>query len=107
MAGKNLPFAVVSTAMLCAAAFVASVYYLRLPGLACNHLTPLTVLATLSAFLISICFRQMARYKERPQRLILAGCMVVALLALVLDFRYVRQYRDRCDALGQGFSLSR
>ncbi|GGH09943.1 hypothetical protein [Silvibacterium dinghuense] len=105
LTGKKLPFAVLSTAVLCGVAFVGSVYYLRAQGLPCSHLTPLTVLATMAAFLMSICFRQMARYKERPQRWILAACLAVAALALVLDFRYVRHYRDACDGLGQGVPL--
>lgn len=105
MTQRDIPFVVVSTAVLCVGALIASAWYLRAPGLACDHLTPLTVVATISAFLISICFRLMARHKDRRLRLILAVCVVVAGIALVLDFRYVRHYRDVCDSLRQGIPL--
>jgi hypothetical protein len=69
------------------------------PGIDCNRLAPLTVLATIAAFLISICFRQMATHKERSQRWFLLVCLLVAAAALFSDFRYVRRYRGICDSL--------
>jgi hypothetical protein len=66
-------------------------------GIDCNRLAPLTVLATIAAFLISICFRQMARHKERSQRWFLLVCLLIAAAALFSDFRYVRHYRGICD----------
>jgi hypothetical protein len=59
------------------------------------------VLATLAAFLISICFRQMGRYPDRRSRLVLLGCLLVAAATLFADFRYVRRYRSFCEQLQQ------
>jgi hypothetical protein len=67
----------------------------------CDSLAPLTVLATLAAFLISICFRQMGRYPDRRSRLFLLACLLIAAATLFADFRFVRRYRDFCDSLQQ------
>ena len=67
----------------------------------CDSLAPLTVLATLAAFLISVCFRQMGRYPDRRSRWVLLACVLVAGVALFADFRFVRRYRGFCDALQQ------
>jgi hypothetical protein len=73
----------------------------RSAALHCDSLAPLTVLATLAAFLISICFRQMGRFPDRRSRLFLLACLLVAAAALFADFRFVRRYRDFCDSLQQ------
>ncbi len=62
----------------------------------CQYLTPLTILATLSAFLISVCLRQMGRNPQRTIRFYLLGCMIVAAVTLVVDFHYVRSHRAVC-----------
>lgn len=67
----------------------------------CNSLAPLTVLATLAAFLISVVFRQMGRYPDRRSRWVLAACLLVAGATIFADFRYVRHYRGFCDGLQQ------
>jgi hypothetical protein len=74
---------------------------MRPGGIDCNHLAPLTVLATIAAFLMSICFRQMAKHKERSQRWFLAVCLLIAAVTLFSDFRYVRRNRDLCDSVQQ------
>ena len=74
------------------------------PGIDCNRLAPLTILATLAAFLMSICFRQMARHGERSQRWFLLVCLLIAAVTLFSDFRYVRRYREICDSVQQQFS---
>ena len=74
---------------------------LRQAAIHCDSLAPLTVLATLAAFLISICFRQMGRFTDRRSRLFLLACMLVAAATLFADFRFVRRYRDFCDQLQQ------
>jgi hypothetical protein len=71
------------------------------PGVQCDSLAPLTVLATLAAFVISICFRQMGRFPARASRLFLLGCILVAAATLFTDFRYVRGNRGFCDQLRQ------
>jgi hypothetical protein len=74
---------------------------LRSPAIQCSSLAPLTVLATLAAFLISICFRQMGRFPDKRSRLFLLGCLLIAAATLFADFRFVRRYRDFCDSLQQ------
>jgi hypothetical protein len=59
------------------------------------------VLATLAAFLISVCFRQMNRYPDHRSRWVLFACLLVAGAALFADFRFVRHYRGFCDELQQ------
>jgi len=71
------------------------------PAIHCDALAPLTVLATLAAFIISICFRQMNRYPVRASRWFLFGCLLIAGATLFTDFRFVRQYRGFCNQLQQ------
>ena len=73
----------------------------RSRGIECDTLAPLTVLATLAAFLISVCFRQMGRYPGRRSRWFLVACLVVAGATLFTDFRYVRRNRGFCNELHQ------
>jgi hypothetical protein len=79
----------------------ASGWMILQPEIDCNRLAPLTVLATLAAFLISICFRQMGRYTDKRSRWILLIFLLIAAGTLFEDFRYVRHYRDFCDDLQQ------
>jgi hypothetical protein len=83
-------------------ALAASAWFVRPgSGIDCNRLAPLTVLATLGAFLMAICFRQMGQHKEKAQRWFLVACLVMAAMALFTDFRYVRRYRGLCDEMQQ------
>jgi len=74
----------------------ASVWYLFSAITPCQNLTVLTILATLSAFLISVCLRQMSRYPQRPIRFYLLGCIAVAATTLIVDFHYVHSRRAAC-----------
>ena len=74
---------------------------LRSRGIDCNEQAPLTVLATLSAFLISVCFRLMGRYPDRRSRWILLGCLLIAAATIFTNFRFVRHYRGFCEDLRQ------
>lgn len=86
-------------AMLCA---IASGWLMwHSAAIHCDALAPLTVLATLAAFLISVCFRQMGRFQERRSRWFLFGCLLLAGATLFADFRFVRRYRGFCDQLRQ------
>lgn len=67
----------------------------------CDSLAPLTVIATMAAFLISVCFRQMGRFADRRSRWFLFACLLVAGATLFVDFRFVRQYRGFCEQLRQ------
>ena len=91
----------ITAAIALIAAGASAWMMLRSAAIQCNSLAPLTVLATLAAFLISICFRQMGRYPDRRARLFLLGCLLIAAATLFADFRYVRRYRDFCDSLQQ------
>ena len=71
------------------------------PFIDCNSLAPLTILATLAAFIIAMCFRQMARHTERSHRWFLVIWLIVAAATLFVDFRYVRRYREVCNSLQQ------
>jgi hypothetical protein len=74
---------------------------LRSTTVQCDSLAPLTVLATLAAFLISVCFRQIGRYADRRSRWLLVLCLLIAAATLFTDFRYVRRYRGFCEDLRQ------
>ncbi len=67
----------------------------------CDDLAPLTVLATLAAFIISVCFRQISRYQGRASRWFLFACLLLAAATLFTDFRFVRRYRTFCGELRQ------
>jgi hypothetical protein len=98
----KFPFRLLSTGILSVGALVASAWFTRPePGIDCNRLAPLTVLATIAAFLMAICFRQMGQHKERSQRWFLLVCLLIAAATLFTDFRYVRRYRGVCDQVEQ------
>jgi hypothetical protein len=83
-------------------ALVASAWFVRPgSGIDCNRLAPLTVLATVGAFLMAICFRQMGQHREKSQRWFLLVCLLLAAATLFIDFRYVRRYRGLCDEVQQ------
>ncbi|MFP5226983.1 MAG: hypothetical protein ACLGXA_05095 [Acidobacteriota bacterium] len=79
----------------------ASAWLILETAVHCDSLAPLTVLATLAAFLISICFRQMGRFPDKRSRWILLIWLLIAAGTLFADFRYVRKYRAFCDELRQ------
>jgi hypothetical protein len=84
------------------AVFVACASWWLIAGssaIHCDSLAPITVIATMAAFLISVCFRQMGRFPERRIRWFLFACVVVAGATLFVDFRFVRQYRGFCEQL--------
>lgn len=79
----------------------ASWWLMARSAIQCDSLAPLTVLATLAAFLMSVCFRLMGRFKDRRSRWFLLACLLIAAATLFANFRYVRHYRDFCDDLRQ------
>jgi len=99
---ENFPPRLITTGILALGTAVASDYFmLRAQGELCGRLAPLTVLATLAAFVMSLCFRQMSRFKTKQQRIYLVVCLLLAGATLFSDFRYVRRNRDLCDQLQQ------
>ena len=96
----GFPSRILITAVLVLLTAAGSAYLMaRSRGIECDSLAPLTVLATLAAFLISVCFRQMGRYPSRHSRWFLVACLVVAGATLFTDFRYVRRNRGFCSDL--------
>lgn len=89
------------TAVIALLSAGASWWLMTRSAIQCDSLAPLTVLATLSAFLISICFRLMGRFTDRRSRWFLFACLLIAAATLFTDFRYVRHYRGFCDNLRQ------
>ena len=71
----------------------------RSRGVDCGAMASLTVLATLAAFIISLCFRQMSRIADRRSRWFLTALLLLAGATLFTDFRYVRRYRGFCSEL--------
>lgn len=71
------------------------------PAIYCDSLAPLTILATLAAFLMSIAFRLMGRFPAKRDRWFLFACVLIAGSTLFVNFRYVRKYRTFCDQLRQ------
>jgi hypothetical protein len=73
----------------------------RSNAIQCDALAPLTVLATLAAFLISACFRLMGRYADRRSRWFMLVCVLIAAATIFTNFRFVRRYRGFCEDLRQ------
>ncbi|HEY1502257.1 MAG TPA: hypothetical protein VGF88_21955 [Acidobacteriaceae bacterium] len=92
---------IVLTGVIAVIAAGASAWLMRTPEIHCTVLAPLTVLATLAAFVMSICFRQMGRFPDKRSRWFLLVCILIAAGTLFADFRFVRRYRNFCDDLQQ------
>lgn len=102
MLRPRFPFRILVTGLLCLGVFLASAWFARPSSfIDCNRLAPMIVLATVAAFLIAICFRQMGTHKERAQRWFLLVCLLIAAATLFSDFRYVRRYRGICVQVQQ------
>lgn len=104
LAGAQLrfPTRILVTGILALLTAAGSVWLMgRSRGVDCGSMASLTVLATLAAFIISLCFRQMSRFPGRHSRWFLAACLLVAAATLFTDFRYVRRYRGFCHELRQ------
>ena len=102
---RTLPPRLLATGAVALITAAISWWLVAAPGVQCDSLAPLTVLATLAAFVISICFRQMGRFPARASRLFLLGCILIAAATLFTDFRYVRGNRGFCDQLHQQLTL--
>jgi hypothetical protein len=72
----------------------------------CPELPRLTILATLAAFLIALCFRQLGSAATRAERSVLFFCLALAALTLFADARIVIHYRAGCHAVDTGIPSS-
>lgn len=65
----------------------------------CDRLPSMTVCATLAAFAIALCFRQMPKASASMQKWLLAVSILIAALTLFADARFVLKYRGLCSQL--------
>jgi uncharacterized membrane protein YfcA len=99
-ASARFEWRILATGVLVVATAAGSVWLMaRSRAIECSSLAPLTVLATLAAFLISVCFRQMGRYPDRRSRWLLFAFLLLAAATLFTGFRYVRRNRGFCNEL--------
>ena len=96
---KSRAFVPVIIAALIAAASAWLV--LGSEGISCDRLPSITVCATLAAFAIALCFRQLARAAENAHKWLLAGAILIAGVTLFADARFVLKYRGLCSQLEQ------
>lgn len=68
-------------------------------GIYCDRLPSMTTLATLAAFAIALCFRQMSKAVGRTQQAILATAVLIAAVTLFADARFVLKYSSLCSQL--------
>lgn len=68
-------------------------------GIYCDRLPSMTILATLAAFVIALCFRQMSKIAERSHRALLGVAIFIAAVTLFADARFVLKYRGLCSQL--------
>jgi hypothetical protein len=94
---RSGPFATLGLAVLLS---MGSAYLLfTSPEMRCERRAPLTVLATLAAFLIALGFRQLATAQRVADRRILLVCMLISAIALFADVRFVLKYRLICNQI--------
>ncbi len=68
-------------------------------GIYCDRLPSMTVCATLAAFAIALCFKQVPQAGTRAQKWLLAGVIFIAAVTLFADARFVLKYRGLCSQL--------
>ncbi|HVJ09837.1 MAG TPA: hypothetical protein VM554_15775 [Acidisarcina sp.] len=64
----------------------------------CEQRAPLTVMATLGAFVIAFCLRQFSGSLSSGSRNILLAALLLAAACVFADARFVLQYREVCNA---------
>lgn len=69
----------------------------------CEQRAPLTVMATLAAFVIAFCIRQFGSGQSgspisRTSNILLIAALLIAAICLFADARFVLEYRDICNA---------
>jgi hypothetical protein len=71
---------------------------LNLQHTPCEQRAPLTVVATLAAFVIALCLRSFATVNTRSGRYALTVALLITAACLFADSRFVIQYRAICNA---------
>jgi hypothetical protein len=71
---------------------------LNLQHTPCEERAPLTVVATLAAFVIAFCFRSVASVDTRSGKFLLLAALIIAAVFLFADARFVLEYRAICNA---------
>ena len=71
---------------------------LNLQHTPCEQRAPLTVVATLAAFVIALCLRSFTTVNTRGSRYSLIVALLIASACLFADARFVIQYRAICNA---------
>jgi len=74
------------------------VLLLNLQHTPCEQRAPLTVVATLAAFVIAFCFRSFSGVNTSAGRYTLIVALMIASACLFADARFVVVYRDICNA---------
>jgi len=64
----------------------------------CEQRAPLTVMATLGAFVMAFCFRQFGEGLSRAARNVLIVALLIAAACVFADARFVLRYRAICNA---------
>ena len=64
----------------------------------CEQRAPLTVMATLGAFVMAFCFRQFGEGVSRSTRNLLIVALLITAVCVFADAQFVLQYRTVCNA---------
>jgi hypothetical protein len=73
----------------------------RSNGIYCDRLPSMTIMTTLAAFVIALCFRLLARPATRAQKAQIVIALLIAAGTLFADARFVLKYRGICAQLQQ------
>ena len=68
-------------------------------GVYCDQLPSMTILATLAAFVIALCFRLIPRTSTASHRLQLGIALLIGGVTLFGNARFVTKYRGRCNQI--------
>ena len=68
-------------------------------GVYCDRLPSMTILATLAAFVIALCFRLIPRTSTASHRLQLGAALLLGGITLFGNARFVTKYRGRCNQI--------
>jgi len=79
-------------------AIASIVLLLNLQHTPCEQRAPLTVVATLAAFVIALCFRSFSTVNTPAGKYMLIVALIVASASLFADARFVVAYREICNA---------